>query len=264
MAYNIKEYRIILPMTLEQYRIAQLFTVAEVSKDVTGAGEGVEILKNEPYVKGDEKGQYTQKMYHLETNPNIPTIIKKIAPKGMLKLKEESWNDFPKYTSVMTNGWMGENLEISVESLHFQDDGKQDNVHKLPADQWKNTKVVTIDIANDEISTSHYKPEHDPAKLDYEIEGRGKLGANWINDCKKNGVPMMCCYKLIKCKCKWFMIGSAVEKVIHEQLRKIFFLFHRQLYCSMKDWHGKTLQDIRQLEDKTTKDLEDLRLTKAE
>jgi len=260
MAFSIKEYRVILPITVEQYQIAQLFAVAEVSKSQTGGGEGVEVLKNEPYVKGDEKGQYTHKIYHLETK--VPGMVKKIAPKGSLRLQEEAWNAYPKCKTVLTNDYMGKNFEISIESLHIQDDGKQNNVHKLPADQWKKTKVVTIDIANDEISRSDYDPENDPSKFEYEKEGQGgKLGKDWVNDCKKKGVPVMCCYKLVKCKFEWFMLQSAVEKMIHTQERKLFFMFHRQLYCSMEKWYGKTLADIRALEDETKKDLEKLRQT---
>lgn len=49
-----------------QYQVAQLYSVAEASKNETGGGEGVEVLKNEPYEKDGEKGQYTHKIYHLQ------------------------------------------------------------------------------------------------------------------------------------------------------------------------------------------------------
>lgn len=45
--------------------MGQLFSVAEASKNETGGGEGIEVLKNEPYEKDGEKGQYTHKVYHL-------------------------------------------------------------------------------------------------------------------------------------------------------------------------------------------------------
>lgn len=48
-----------------QYQVGQLFSVAEASKNETGGGEGIEVLKNEPYEKDGEKGQYTHKIYHL-------------------------------------------------------------------------------------------------------------------------------------------------------------------------------------------------------
>lgn len=51
---------------LLQYQVGQLFSVAQASKNETGGGEGIEVLKNEPYEKDGEKGQYTHKIYHLK------------------------------------------------------------------------------------------------------------------------------------------------------------------------------------------------------
>lgn len=60
-----------------QYQVGQLYSVAEASKNETGGGEGVEVLKNEPYEKDGEKGQYTHKIYHLQRweLPLPPTFI---------------------------------------------------------------------------------------------------------------------------------------------------------------------------------------------
>ncbi|BHF66185.1 hypothetical protein SprV_0200920100 [Sparganum proliferum] len=38
----ITEYRVILPLTVEEYQVAQLYAVAEASKEQTGGGDGVE------------------------------------------------------------------------------------------------------------------------------------------------------------------------------------------------------------------------------
>lgn len=38
-----------LPLTVEEYQVAQLYSVAEASKNETGGGEGIEVLKNEPF-----------------------------------------------------------------------------------------------------------------------------------------------------------------------------------------------------------------------
>ena len=66
----------IVIVTLFCFAVAQLYAVAEASKAETGGGEGVEVLKNEPYDETHEKyiplmggrfskGQYTHKIYHL-------------------------------------------------------------------------------------------------------------------------------------------------------------------------------------------------------
>lgn len=49
-----------------QYQVGQLFSVAEASKNETGGGEGIQVLKNEPYEVKGEKGQYTHKLYHIK------------------------------------------------------------------------------------------------------------------------------------------------------------------------------------------------------
>lgn len=54
-----------------QYQVGQLYSVAEASKNETGGGEGIEVLKNEPYEKDGEKGQYTHKIYHLKRQVSV-------------------------------------------------------------------------------------------------------------------------------------------------------------------------------------------------
>lgn len=60
------------------------------SKNQTGGGEGVEVLKNEPYEKPGEKGQYTFKIYRLESK--VPSWVRSIAPAGALELHEEVYS----------------------------------------------------------------------------------------------------------------------------------------------------------------------------
>lgn len=40
--------------------------MAEASKNETGGGDGIQVLRNEPYEKDGEKGQYTHKIYHIK------------------------------------------------------------------------------------------------------------------------------------------------------------------------------------------------------
>lgn len=92
----IKEYRITMPMSVAEYQIGQLHTVLEASLRETGGGEGVEILKNEPFTGKTDlldgqytEGQYTYKVYHLASR--LPSIVKLVVPKGLQEAFEESW-----------------------------------------------------------------------------------------------------------------------------------------------------------------------------
>jgi hypothetical protein len=61
----------VLPLTVDEYQVGQLWSVAEASRNETGGGEGVEVLRNEPYTDHPllngkyTAGQYTHKIYHL-------------------------------------------------------------------------------------------------------------------------------------------------------------------------------------------------------
>ncbi|KAG7256816.1 hypothetical protein CRUP_035915, partial [Coryphaenoides rupestris] len=113
----IKEYRVVLPCSVE-----------EASKNETGGGEGIQVLKNEPYEKDEEKGQYTHKVYHLASK--VPRYLQMIAPEGSLVFHEKAWNAYPYCRTIVT-------------------------VHKLDEATWKTVDVVPIDIAdNSQVDSS--------------------------------------------------------------------------------------------------------------
>ncbi|KAJ6654431.1 hypothetical protein lerEdw1_007024, partial [Lerista edwardsae] len=85
--------RVVLPCSVEEYQVGQLFSVAEASKNNTGGGEGIEVLTNEPYEREGERGQYTHKIYHLQSK--VPGFIKMFAPEGSLVVHERAWNAYP-------------------------------------------------------------------------------------------------------------------------------------------------------------------------
>ena len=45
----IVEFRIPLPIAVNDFEVAQLYMITRVQENVTGGGEGVVVLKNEPY-----------------------------------------------------------------------------------------------------------------------------------------------------------------------------------------------------------------------
>jgi len=249
----IKEYRVVLPLTVEEYQVAQLYTVAESSKENTGGGEGIEVLKNEPYsgkpLLGDRftTGQYTYKIYHLESK--VPAFIKLIAPRGSLEIHEEAWNAYPYCRTVITNpGFMKDNFFITIETMHKPGNGSEYNAHELSVEKLQKREVIKIDIANDPVSSSDYKPNEDPTKFSSGKTGRGPLrDPDWFNKVD----PVMTCYKLVTVEFKWFGLQNKVEAFTQKTERRLFTNFHRQLFCLMDKWHGLTMDDIRRLEDKT-------------
>ena len=231
----IKEFRVTLPMTVEEYQVAQLYSVAEASKNETGGGEGVEVVKNEPFkdvpLLGGKfsEGQYTYKIYHLASK--VPPIIKAIAPKGSLEIHEEAWNAYPYCKTVLTNpGYMKEKFSICIESYHYPDRGTSENLHQLPPEKLKQREVVFIDIATDPVSRADYKVDEDPTLYKSAKTGRGPLNESWM----KAADPVMTCYKLVTVEFKWFGLQNKVESFIQSTERRLFNNFHRQVTTSWR------------------------------
>ncbi|XP_030438538.1 phosphatidylinositol transfer protein beta isoform isoform X3 [Gopherus evgoodei] len=218
----IKEFRVVLPCSVQEYQVGQLYSVAEASKNETGGGEGIQVLKNEPYEKDSEKGQYTHKIYHLKSK--VPGFVRMIAPEGSLVFHEKAWNAYPYCRTIVTNEYMKDDFFIKIETWHKPDLGTSENVHDLDPNTWKSVEVVHIDIADrTQVEPADYKADEDPVLFQSVKTKRGPLGPNW------------------------------------KQEKRIFTNFHRQLFCWIDKWIDLTMEDIRRMEDETQRELEALR-----
>ncbi|XP_077996216.1 phosphatidylinositol transfer protein alpha isoform-like isoform X1 [Glandiceps talaboti] len=250
----IKEFRIVLPISVEEYQVGQLWSVAEASKNETGGGEGIEVIVNEPF-ENDEfgKGQYTHKIYHLASK--VPKFIRLLAPKGALEIHEKAWNAYPYCRTEISNpDYMKEGFYIVIETWHKPDRGEQHNVHNLNDDKLAKREVINIDIAAP-VESRDYKEDQDPTKYKSEKTGRGPLSGDWKTTCE----PHMCAYKLVTILFKWRLLQDRVESMINKTERRIFTNFHRQLFCWLDKWHGLTMEDIRRIEAETKKELDEQR-----
>ena len=252
-------------MTVEEYQIAQLYAVAEASKNETGGGEGVKITKNEPYdnvplLNGKfTKGQYTLKTYYLASK--VPGWVRAIVPSGALELQEEAWNAYPYCKTVLTNpGYMKQGFQIKLESYHYPDRGQSDNIHELSPAQLSKREVIVMDIA-DTVPQGDYDANFDPTTYVSKKTGRGPLknmpGQKWQHSVN----PVMTCYKLITIEFKWLGLQGQMEAFIMRQQRRLLVNFHRQVFCWTDEWYGMTIEDIRRLEEETKAELEQKRLT---
>ncbi|XP_055650481.1 membrane-associated phosphatidylinositol transfer protein 2 isoform X9 [Falco peregrinus] len=246
----IKEYRIPLPMSVEEYRIAQLYMIQKKSREETcGEGSGVEILENRPYVDGPGgNGQYTHKVYHI--GMHIPSWFRSILPKAALRVEEESWNAYP-YTRTRYTCPFVEKFSIDIETYYKTDPGEHGNVFNLSPAEKRQTILDPIDIVKDPIPPHEYKAEEDPKLYKSVKTRRGPLSEDWIQEYKNNPgkYPIMCAYKLCKVEFRYWGMQSKIERFIHDVgLRKVMVRAHRQAWCWQDEWYGLTIEDIRQLE----------------
>ncbi|XP_044748539.1 protein retinal degeneration B isoform X2 [Coccinella septempunctata] len=257
----IKEYRIPLPLTVEEYRIAQLYMIAKKSRqESSGAGSGVEILVNEPYTDGPGgQGQYTHKIYHVGSH--LPGWLKGILPKTALMVEEEAWNAYP-YTKTRYTCPFVEKFFLEIETYYFSDNGHQDNVFKLNGSDLRNRIVDVIDVVKDQLYGGDYVKDEDPSFFKSEKTGRGPLNENWLDEYWRevqgkpqplpNGKSLMCAYKLCRVEFRYWGMQTKIEKFIHDvALRKTMVRAHRQAWAWQDEWHGLSMEDIREIEKQT-------------
>lgn len=246
----IKEYRIPMPMSVEEYRIAQLYMIQKKSREEScGEGSGVEILENKPYTDGPGgTGQYTHKVYHI--GMHIPSWFRSILPKAALRVEEESWNAYP-YTRTRYTCPFVEKFSIDIETYYKPDTGNQADVFNLSAAEKRQRTIDPIDIVTDPIPPHEYKAEEDTRLYKSVKTQRGPLRDDWIEEYNNNPgkTPIMCAYKLCKVEFRYWGMQSKIERFIHDVgLRKVMVRAHRQAWCWQDEWYGLTMEDIRQLE----------------
>ncbi|XP_073864342.1 membrane-associated phosphatidylinositol transfer protein 2 isoform X24 [Macaca fascicularis] len=250
----IKEYRIPLPMTVEEYRIAQLYMIQVLlspqkkSRNETyGEGSGVEILENRPYTDGPGgSGQYTHKVYHV--GMHIPSWFRSILPKAALRVVEESWNAYP-YTRTRFTCPFVEKFSIDIETFYKTDAGENPDVFNLSPVEKNQLTIDFIDIVKDPVPHHEYKTEEDPKLFQSTKTQRGPLSDNWIEEYKKQVFPIMCAYKLCKVEFRYWGMQSKIERFIHDTgLRRVMVRAHRQAWCWQDEWYGLSMENIRELE----------------
>jgi len=243
----LKEYRIPLPLTVDEYHIAQLFMTAKASEEETGDGEGIEVIKNEPFdCPKRGKGQYTKKLLHIASR--IPRWIRAFSS-GLSKLcmVEESWNQYPICETRYTCDYLGDRFSMVIHTIHAPDGGVQENALKFDKKELKERELVTIDIREHKVDPAQYKEELDPRKFESKKTGRGPLTEDW----QETADPIMCCYKSVSVKFKWWGVQTKLEKFIHGFIQDLFTTANSNAYCWIDEWHSMTIDDIREMEAKT-------------
>ncbi|EGC40083.1 hypothetical protein DICPUDRAFT_91098 [Dictyostelium purpureum] len=247
----IKEYRMTLPLTVEEYQIAQLYMVAKKSKESTKDGEGIEIIKNEPFDNEKGKGQYTEKIIYLANS--IPRFAAAILPASALQVEEKAWNAYPYCKTVYSCPFFGEKLALSIESMHLPGRGEIENALNCDKDTLQKREVDFIDIAFDPVDPKDYIPTEDPQTFKSTKTNRGPLNEkNW----REKVEPVMTCYKLVHVEFRYWGFQTKVESVIQKTgVRDVLLKAHRALFCWIDEWIGLSMKDIRDIEEQTKLDL---------
>lgn len=258
----VHEFRIPLPLTVEEFSRGQLYMTAQTSLENSKGDEGIEWIKNEPYDNTDgswgvseltgtvvprTKGIYTLKRYHFKSK--VPTILAKLAPNDSLFLIEEAWNAYPHCKTTLVNGYLSKDtMRIEVETLHVDNVLDLDEALEMTPQEKKARKVEYIDIAKvyADKNAKDYDANKDLTLFHSEKTGRGPLQPDWQTSGK---TPLMCAYKLVRADFKIFGLQSTGENLVINNQRTIFGQTLCHAVATIDKWVDMTPEDIRRIED---------------
>ncbi|KAL3113236.1 hypothetical protein niasHT_018390 [Heterodera trifolii] len=262
-----REFRIVMPLTTEEYQIAQMFLMDEQSRqldEIVGDKEvRVQVVRdNEPF-EGQNlcngrftSGHFSHKIYHFNSK-TLPSLLRRLLPKGLMTVHEQTWNAFPYRKTDLTNpDFMKDNFLIRMETMLLSDRGTAKNAFGLTKDALNECKkMVRIDIANDTefLNADDIHEDFRPSTFRSVCTGRGPLTEQWQTNCE----PFMCAYKMVTVKFKWLGFQTVVESFMQKQFPRLFCQFNRDLFCSMDRWYALTLTPIRLIEDEAQQALDE-------
>ncbi|KAJ4838922.1 hypothetical protein Tsubulata_025958 [Turnera subulata] len=246
---QIKEFRVPMPVSLEEYQIAQMYMVMRMQQQSTTSTEGVEVLENRPLDDDPVFGkcQYTSKIYRLQSK--APTWLTTFAPADSLILTEEAWNAYPRCKTVIKCPYFTK-FSLTVETVHKADNGLSENVHGLSKEQLASREVEFLDIASAPADYWSYvigNNNTDFSKFKSTRTSRGPLLDGWQDRCN----PVMTAYKLVTIDAPYWGFGYRLEQALLAGERALFLESHRNCFSWIDEWFGMTMQQIRQLELKT-------------
>ncbi|XP_063239159.1 cytoplasmic phosphatidylinositol transfer protein 1 [Bacillus rossius redtenbacheri] len=242
-----KEYRICMPLSVEEYQIGQLYMIARHSHEQTDSGEGVEVVQNVACEDPEHgKGQFTEKRIHLSSR--LPYWVQSLIPK-VFYVTEKAWNYYPYTVTEYTCSFLPK-FNISIKTKYENNNGSTDNCLNLPPEVVSEREVDYIDIAYDEVSPKNYKEDEDVRFFQSKKTMRGPLVEGWRDTVQ----PVMCSYKLVRVSFELWGLQSKAEDMTHRTVREILLLGHRQAFAWIDEWHGMTLEDVRAYEGEMQKE----------
>ncbi|CAL5426569.1 unnamed protein product [Camellia sinensis] len=241
----IKEFRIVMPLSLEEYQIAQIYMVLKMQQQSKTSTEGVEVLEDK-LIEDDVFGkcQYLSKIYRLQSK--VPAWLTAFARKDALVMQEEAWNAYPRCKSVIKTPCFNK-LSVTIETVHKPDNGRSENVHGLCKEQLAAREVEVIDIASSArdcwsyiIGTSNVNL----SKFKSEKTGRGPLSQGWQDQHN----PVMTAYKLVIIDAPYWGFGNRLEQTLLAGERALFLESHHNCFIWIDEWFGMTEEAIREFE----------------
>jgi hypothetical protein len=143
-----------MPITVEEYKIGQLYMIAKHSHEESKKGEGVEVVENRPHEDPEHgSGQYTEKRIYISSK--LPSWIKSYVPR-IFYVTEKAWNYYP-FTITEYSCSFIPRFAVNILTKYEDNNGCTENCLNSSVETLDRRIVDFVDIATDECAPHHYK-----------------------------------------------------------------------------------------------------------
>eukprot|EP00073_Rattus_norvegicus_P050922 XP_017453306.1 PREDICTED: cytoplasmic phosphatidylinositol transfer protein 1 isoform X1 [Rattus norvegicus] len=214
----LKEYRICMPLTVDEYKIGQLYMISKHSHEQSDRGEGVEVVQNEPFEDPHHgNGQFTEKRVYL--NSKLPSWARAVVPK-IFYVTEKAWNYYPYTITEYTCSFLPK-FSIHIETKYEDNKGSNDSIFDSEAKDLER-EVCFIDIACDEIPERYYKES--------EVSSHNPLNPELLS------------------VTPWYYYFNLLLLLLTQVVRDILLIGHRQAFAWVDEWYDMTMDEVREFE----------------
>ncbi|ANQ08964.1 Phosphatidylinositol transfer protein [Plasmodium coatneyi] len=257
------EFRLTMPLSVEEYNICQKYLLARVTQEDTyntmhgeGRNKRRDVRKIVLFKKGTLDGEHGEAVDYTFKRMNvvnkIPKWLQNFVHPNYCLIDETYWNSTPNLKIVYEAKGFPK-ARVQVDSTHHLGYNTEENPFNIPEELLTQRKIILIDIVNDELAAGDYKAEEDPTLFYSEKAKRGKLEENWI----ENSKVIITCYKLFTIDIPYFgILCSKLENWIVTQIKNNLLKYHRKALCWIDEWYNLTEQRIYMFEEEMQQRLE--------
>ncbi|KCZ76418.1 hypothetical protein H311_02584 [Anncaliia algerae PRA109] len=228
-----KEFRITLPLTIEEYNIGQLYNVVEMSKENVGTKVKIEVNEDHDH---PEYGMCRKTVKKMDLSSNLPTMVTIFFPSKLFRLEETSFNNYPECRTFYKSCYANEStFKMSIHSKHLE--GVNENVFD------GTHEIIDLNLT-DKVHDKNYNVKNFVNEKSKKIY----LEQGWLENCSTANIPHITCHKFITLELNCIKEKWLADKIFYE-VNKFFVKTHQRIYASVDKWHNLTMEDIRKMEE---------------
>lgn len=115
---RIIEYRIILPISIEQYPKADTFMFNHRMEIGASEGECVELADSKSYVGEEGPVFYASRIYHCKNR--VPKFLQWLVPDSICAFREDSWTYYPKCKGKFIVDFLGDKFNVNIKTHQYK------------------------------------------------------------------------------------------------------------------------------------------------